>query len=105
MTLPLTLTTVSILERTGARDRSTAVTYTVVAQNVPATITNQAGVGTPSQEQADAFLHVAIGTDVQRQHRILDEGTSQQWDVVWTIDREGLGLDMRIGGLIRVVGA
>lgn len=105
MSLPLVLTTVSIFERVGDRDRATPVIYQLVEQNVPATITGATGIGSPSQEQADALLHVDLDVNVGRQHRILDESTEQQWDVVWTVDREGLGLDMRIGGLIRVSGA
>lgn len=74
-------------------------------QSVEANISNAAGQATPSRVQIDRLLHVDLTVNVVHGDVVLDEQTGEEWQVLWAETNQGMGLDVRLAGMVRVEGS
>ena len=102
---PLPTTTITLRRPAGADDDPTeAPTVSTVATGHPATIGSPSGsevVNSGERELVDAVLVVA-DLAVGRLDLVDDDETGDTWQVVWSRQRRGLGLDHVRAGLRRV---
>lgn len=108
MTLPLATTTVTIVRPAAGGDRyEAAASSTTIATGVAAHISGPDGgdlsVG-GEQEQVDALLLCEPGLSLTHYDVVTDERTGDVWEITWTRQRVGLGLDHIVSGLRRVTG-
>jgi hypothetical protein len=106
MAIPLHTTTISILRsgQDGTQDDYDGVTYSTVVSGVRAVIGSLSGsenVSGGSSEQMGAHFD-CDPCDLRHDDRVLDEQTSETWQVSWVRRRIGLGLDHMVGDLLAV---
>lgn len=106
--LPLTTTTVTVTRPDGSGDPyvdpGAAAT---VGTALPAHISSPSGsdrrVG-GDQELVDAVLLLDPSPALTRLDLVHDDGTGEDYNVTWTRQRQGLGLDHQVAGLVAVKG-
>lgn len=102
MTLPLALTTVTVV-RPEVGDPSESLAETAVG-TFPAQVSGVSGTGTLSKESVDAKVYFNPTVDVRVLDKLTDTVTGDRWTVKWTRTRVGLGLDYRVCGVDSIVG-
>lgn len=107
MTLPLSTTTIAVVETDGDGDPYEDAAVATIATGVRAhfsTPTGRERVAGGQQSAVDMVLLCDI-VELTSTHRVIDENTDQAWSVQWVEQRLGLGLDHVEAGVNRVSGA
>jgi hypothetical protein len=105
--LPVTTTTVTVIDQGGIGDPYEAGTATTVATGVPAHIGSPSGMESRlggEREVVDAVLHIDVTPLLTRSYVVVDEQTDETWSITWVRTRIGLGLDHQRAGLVAVKG-
>lgn len=108
MSIPLATTTISVLRRDvdDVDPYDTPPAASTIAAGVRAVIGSPAGAEdiTGAEQETVTFRLDCDPTDLQHRDQVVDDQTGDVFDVVWSRDRTGLGLDYTQAGLRQVQG-
>lgn len=96
-------TTTATVRRPVDGDPYETAVATVVAAGLPAHISAPGGneIDQGGQlEQVTALLLAPAGTDLTHTDLVTDDSTDEQYRVAWVRERQGLGLDHIVAGLV-----
>lgn len=108
MSIPIATTTVSVLRADwdDADPYDPAPVPSTIASGVRAVISSPSGTEQVQggQQEVVTFRLDCDPTDIQHRDQIVDDATGDVFDVVWSRDRSGLGIDYTQAGLRQVEG-
>lgn len=112
MTIPLSTTTIAVKRPSVGADVdpwviSDDASDTTVEAGIAAHISAPSGLerAVGGAQESVTFRLLADTTDLENTDRVLDEGTGDTWEVVWTEQRTGLGMDHTYAEIRKVEGA
>lgn len=104
----ISTTTITVTRRDADGDPYESGVATAIGAGIPAHIGSPTGYDTRlggEREVVDAALVIDATPALVAWDEIVDESTSERWQVVWVRQREGLALDHQRAGLRAVKGA